>query len=350
MPASQTFEVFVAATAPHFAGWSVVPWPQKHLLFSRPARVNPRWWQAQAQLARDAAAPPPSMAPPRQRSATTPLQLSSRTQPKSSDTVHGAEGAGGPDGGNGGDGASFATFRGVAVMKPHHPVEAGCFGTTRIVSQRPMPLVLVYQRGSGRKGFGGAPLVMFCQGPVGPSASAKKIDWPGPAAGSLSDQSTSHLPEVGFCQTHLPEEKRNMSILLSGMFGDGLRLRRYYTTRRWLAPRPQLVTRIAAALPLAGVCEWVEHIALIGPVDAVRARRVRIRDPAASALAANDVVHVPCAIMDLAPGQNQPEQHRAAQQFVRAMAPRREGHVYAEGARTSYPSCCACGRPHPGLA
>ena len=214
VPAVQTFEAFVAGTAPHLVGGSVVPWSQKHELSSRPARVKFRWWQAQAQLARDAAASPRSMTPPRQRFATTPPQLSSRTQPKSSATVHGtndvlvvaAAGRGEAEVGGGADGKVelFAACSGVAVMKPHHPAAPDCFGTARIVSHRPMPLVLVYQRGSGRNGFGGGPLVMLCQGPVGPSASAKKIDWPGPATRSLSDQSTSHFPVLGFCQTHLP--------------------------------------------------------------------------------------------------------------------------------------------------
>lgn len=160
------------------------------------------------------------MAPPRHRLATTPPQLTSRTQPKSSATVHGMDGVGGGGGDNGGGGGvSFATCSGVAVMNPHHPLAAGYFGTTRIVSHRPIPLVLVYQRGSGRKGLGAGPVVMLCHGPAGPSASAKKIDWPGPAVASLSDQSTSHLPEVGFCQTHLPCQQWHPHLVFSERAG-----------------------------------------------------------------------------------------------------------------------------------
>jgi hypothetical protein len=71
--------------------------------------------------------------------------------------------------------------RGVAVTKPHI-AESGSdlfFGTTRIVSQRPIPSVLVYQRGSGLNG--GGDCEMFRQGPSGESLSAKKMLCEGPA-------------------------------------------------------------------------------------------------------------------------------------------------------------------------
>lgn len=249
------------------------------------------------------------MTPPRQRFATTPPQLSSRTQPKSSATVHGtndvlvvaAAGRGEAEAGGGADGEVelFATCSGVAVMKPHHPAAPDCFGTTRIVSHRPMPLVLVYQRGSGRNGLGGGPLVMLCQGPVGPSASAKKIDWPGPATRSLSDQSTSHLPVLGFCQTHLPS---------NSWIWDSTRYTHADTARMGIvvrAPRAQLIGRVVAALQLAWLRERVEHIALIGPMHAIRARRIGVGDPAPRTLTTDDIVHVPRPVVDLAPGPGQ---------------------------------------------